>query len=395
MKKDSFINVLVVDDLEQNRYALSILLESNFKNVNIIEADSGEEALKAVLKNRCDLILLDVQMPDIDGFEVARMLKLRDNSKDIPIIFLSAIYRSDEFRNLGFELGAIDYLTKPIDDRQLLNKIALYLKLFEKIENEKRLKEKQEIQDILIIQQSKMASLGEMLQSITHQWNQPLNAISVISSNIENMLDSNAISRSELKNGIKNIKEQINFINNCMNDFKYFYKPSRGSSAFNLHNSILKTLHIIQNRILSSSIDVNIEGDKNLLVFGYENEFKHVIINLLNNSVDAINFNRAKKELSKHQHRGVIDISWSECSSVDSDNSLVILKISDNGGGCEDEILLSIFDKFFSTKGENGTGIGLFMTKTIINERMEGEISAKNSKFGLEFEIKLKKGMHA
>lgn len=123
-------NVLCVDDNENNLFSLNALLQtvSNIKSIDVL---SAKEALNVLLKEKIDLILLDIQMPDINGFELAKLIKSNKKTKEIPIIFVTAVFKSDEFIEEGFALGAIDYITKPIDDQQLLNKITLYLKVFD------------------------------------------------------------------------------------------------------------------------------------------------------------------------------------------------------------------------------------------------------------------------
>lgn len=118
-------NILIVDDNENNLFTLRSLL-SRLENCDILEANSGEEALKQVLNNKIDLILLDIQMPEIDGFEVAKILKSSKATKEIPIIFLTAVFKEDQFIKRGFNLGATDYLTKPIDNEKLLDILRLY-----------------------------------------------------------------------------------------------------------------------------------------------------------------------------------------------------------------------------------------------------------------------------
>ena len=134
--------ILCVDDNRNNLFTLSALLDS-LENVQTIEALSADEGLRVLLKKDVDLILSDVQMPDVNGFEFAKILKSNKKTKDIPIVFVTAIFKSEEFIKQGFEIGAVDYITKPIDDNQLLNKIQLYLKLFKEKErvtqSEKRL----------------------------------------------------------------------------------------------------------------------------------------------------------------------------------------------------------------------------------------------------------------
>jgi len=102
-------------------------------DAEVLEADSGQVALDIALNNpRIDLIVLDIQMPEMDGFQTASMLKVRQRTRDIPIIFLTAAYKTDEFQQRGYDVGAADYLLKPIDDNQLINKISTYLRLIEK-----------------------------------------------------------------------------------------------------------------------------------------------------------------------------------------------------------------------------------------------------------------------
>lgn len=132
MNRYADFRILIVDDNRNNLFTLRALIEKHM-DAEILETDSGQSALDMALKNpRIDLIVLDVQMPEMDGFQTATMLKVRRKTRDIPIIFLTAAYKTDEFQQKGYEVGAADYLLKPIDDNQLINKISTYLRLIEK-----------------------------------------------------------------------------------------------------------------------------------------------------------------------------------------------------------------------------------------------------------------------
>ena len=132
MNRYADFRILIVDDNRNNLFTLHALI-SRHMDVEVLEADSGQAALDIALQNpRIDLIVLDVQMPEMDGFQTASMLKVRQRTRDIPIIFLTAAYKTDEFQQRGYEVGAADYLLKPIDDNQLINKISTYLRLIEK-----------------------------------------------------------------------------------------------------------------------------------------------------------------------------------------------------------------------------------------------------------------------
>ena len=133
--------ILCIDDNQNNLYSLNALL-STIPNVTSIEVLNAKDALDVLLLQQVDLILCDVQMPDINGFELAKIIKSNKKTKYIPIIFVTAVFKTDEFISQGYDLGAVDYLTKPIDDQQLRNKITLYLKIFDEknkaLQSEKR-----------------------------------------------------------------------------------------------------------------------------------------------------------------------------------------------------------------------------------------------------------------
>ncbi|WP_257196828.1 response regulator [Acetivibrio clariflavus] len=134
MDADMPYRILIVDDNPNNLVTLKLLI-NEYINAEVIEAHSGERALKILCEQSVDLILLDIQMGKMDGFEVASYIKKNNKTKDIPIVFLTAAYISEEFKKRGFEIGAVDYITKPIDEYQLINRINVYLKLIEKERN--------------------------------------------------------------------------------------------------------------------------------------------------------------------------------------------------------------------------------------------------------------------
>lgn len=133
-KRTPLFKLLMVDDNENNLYTLRTLIEKHIDvDVQILEAQSGPEALKIALEEGdIDVIILDVHMPDMDGFQTAGMLKIRRRTADIPIIFLTAAYKTEEFQRKGYAVGAVDYLLKPIDDNLLINKISTYFRLIER-----------------------------------------------------------------------------------------------------------------------------------------------------------------------------------------------------------------------------------------------------------------------
>ena len=143
MNRYADFTLLIVDDNPHNLFSLRTLLQAHM-DVEVLEADSGQQALDIALGDKAiDLIVLDIQMPEIDGFQTASMLKIRRKSRDIPIIFLTAAFKTDEFQQKGYAVGAVDYLLKPIDDNQLINKISTYFRLIQKERDLNRLLEEQ------------------------------------------------------------------------------------------------------------------------------------------------------------------------------------------------------------------------------------------------------------
>ena len=126
-QREPTFNILIVDDNSNNLISLQSLIQEYLNNIKVLQAKSGLLALSVLMSERADLIILDIQMPDMDGFETAKYIRERQSMKHVPIVFLTAAYKSEEFKQRGFSLGAADYLTKPIDNSELINKLRSYL----------------------------------------------------------------------------------------------------------------------------------------------------------------------------------------------------------------------------------------------------------------------------
>jgi len=239
---------------------------------------------------------------------------------------------------------------------------------FEKIEIQKR----QISQEQLLIQQSKMAELGEMVGAISHQWKQPLNSIALLAQSMEDEHDV-----EEMENMVDLILKQVNFMSHTITDFRDFFKPSKEKSSFSVKDSINSIVELIVFQFNQKNISIITESiDFDDTVLGYENEFKQVILNILNNAKDALDSESIKN--------GEIRISF------ENSKDKITIFIDDNAGGIDESILENIFNAFVSTKGDNGTGIGLYMSKIIV-DNMDGEIEAVNIEAGARFIIKLKR----
>ena len=214
----SKFNVLIVDDVSENIHSLKMIIEDTF-DVNILTALSAQEAMEILMKNSVDLILSDIQMPEIDGFEFAEYLKVIEETKDIPIIFITGIYDKDEYKNKGYDLGAVEYITKPIDDALLNSKLKVFIDIFEKSKsNKKELEKKNEI----LIHQAKMATIGEMIGVIVHQLKQPINVLTLCCEEVKFTHIYSSIDDKFIEEFSKNTSEQIDYLSTTIENFRDF-----------------------------------------------------------------------------------------------------------------------------------------------------------------------------
>jgi PAS domain S-box-containing protein len=233
----------------------------------------------------------------------------------------------------------------------------------------------------LLIQQSKMAAMGEMIGNIAHQWRQPLNIVSSYMMRIENRYYDDNLNDEFIEDISDKINSTLQYMSKTIDDFRNFFKPSKERVEFNILSSIEAIVSITMEQLKNNNIELNITTeDKSIKANSYQNEFKQVIINIVNNSKDAILKNREKGLVQA----GRIDISVKEHMGY------VVIEICDNGGGIPKEIIDRVFDPYFTTKFEaQGTGLGLYMSKTIIEKNMGGLLTVSNKDNGACFLIKI------
>ena len=362
-------NILLVDDVSENIYSLKMMIEDSF-DVNIFSALSAQEGIEILMNENIDLILTDVQMPEIDGFEFIEYLKNIEKTKDIPVIFITGIYDKDEYKTKGYNLGAIEYITKPIHDILLNSKLKVYIDIFEK---RKLDVEQIAAKDKVLIHQSKMATMGEMIGVIAHQLKQPLNILSLYCNDVTDSYKYNEIDDKFIEDFSKNTKEQIKFLSETIDGFKDFFNPNKQKRVFEISHSIQTSLKLMGNQFEVNKIKLNLEI-QNEKVYGIETELDQVILNILNNAIDVFNERNIKNR--------EINIK------VLSKKSYTILIMEDNAGGVKEENLEKIFDPYYTTKS-NGTGTGLYMVKLVIKNSFQGDLKINNSDNGLRYIIAL------
>lgn len=506
--------ILIIDDNPKNIQVVASILRAH-TDYNILFALDGKEGLHRLNKNDISLILLDINIPGVNGYQIAKSIKSNPQTSSIPIVFLSA--NSDhESIEKGFEYGCNDYITKPFHSHELLQRVETHVRLFQtekRLENEvskshfllnqykevidlstlvfktdtkgtityvnkllcetsqyskfellgesadrviedgfldavlkneaagsywqgvlnnrkkdgtsfitssvgmplyneegdvveiicaskdisaeleakcrlesvnKQLEEKvfsevakNKKKDLMIEKHSKNAAMGEMLSMIAHQWRQPLTTISVLAANMMFDLAMDKYKSESFKERLEKITDVTQHLSNTINDFRKFFKEDKQLSAIIGEALIEECLALIGPSLEVDGIKIiRSYEEPSITIETYPGELKQALLNILKNAQDVLSV------------RG-IPAPYITIALSSSETSLSI-SIQDNGNGIDDTIIDKIFDPYFTTKGEhNGTGLGLYMTKTIIEEHCKGKLNVINSDEGACFEIML------
>lgn len=421
-------SILIVDDTPSNiRILFDILHGIGFK-VSVVQ--SGELALQQVPLIQPDLILLDVMMPGIDGFETCSRLKLNESTREIPIIFMTAL--SDvENKVKGLKLGAVDYITKPIQLEEVLARVKVHLALRNmqvKLQNEviqhsqaqaklqQTLNELQQAQTQLI-QAEKMSSLGQLVAGIAHEINNPLNfiygnlshahaytqdllkiieiyqqcypkSVPEIEAEVE-ARDFNFITQ-DLPKVLESMQVGADRIREIVLSLRVFSRLDEAEmKEVDIHQGIDSTLMILGHRLTNKSygdIEIIKKYGKLPLIECYAGQLNQVFMNIISNAIDAIN------EAIAHQK------IFSPCITIHTEliDNQVTIRIADNGLGIPEEVKERIFDPFFSTKAIGiGIGMGLAISYQIVKDMHHGSLSClsqlgKGTEFIIAISLKQK-----
>ncbi len=294
------------------------------------------------------------------------------------VIFNKATYEDTTGTVAGI-IGIIVDITKRKKMEETLIELNKNLESRVKEEIDKRRQQEQ-----LLIQQSKLASMGEMIGVIAHQWRQPLTALGLIVQDIKDAYNHGELDRKYLSNNVQEAVAQIHFMSKTIDDFRNFFKPTIEETYFPVDTAIKEVIALLSSQLGSADINVElvIEENVSLGIKGYLNEFMQVIMNLLHNSRDAV------LELKNRRRQSYINkpITISVCNR----GNKIVVSIGDHGGGIAKDIIDRIFEPYFTTKEEGkGTGVGLYMSKVIIENNMRGKLYVDNISDGALFTIEL------
>ncbi|WP_224982394.1 hybrid sensor histidine kinase/response regulator [Geomonas agri] len=440
-------HILIVDDSPtQAKLLEQMLAEQGYR---VRTARNGSDALEVIRSGSPDLVISDILMPEMDGFELCRRVRQLHDKAQLPIILLTHLNDPADVLH-SLEVGADYFVSKPYSRKLLLSRIrsvlegerlcrqgdvegevsvgyrgrqyhvhadcahtlelllatyemaaeknqellgaqALLSNLNRELEQRvlertaaltqetaERLQALEELRkkDEVLMQQSRQAAMGEMIGNIAHQWRQPLNAVGLLVQDLTLSYEYGNFSRDYLESSTGKIMQMVRHMSQTIDDFRNFFTPDKEKTEFHLEKVLRRTLALIDGSLNDKGITIELQAGAVPAVVGHPNEFSQVLLNIMNNAMDAfgerkVRAPRLKVVLSSHEERAVVTIA-------------------DNAGGISEEVIDRIFEPYFTTKEQGkGTGIGLFMAKNIVEKSMNGSLTVRNTGEGAEFRIEV------
>lgn len=330
---------------------------------NVLKTGSCREAGCELVKKYGEKmdILISIEAERSDSGDIVRslavMVDITDRKRaqlEIEELNKSLALRAAEIAEANYQL-------------EMLNN-SLEEKLREEVKKNRNM-------DFMLIEQSRLAAMGEMIGNIAHQWRQPLNAVSLIIQDLEESYEFGEFNEEYLKASVRQAMDVIAYMSQTINDFRNFFKPNKEVLHFSVKDTIQRAINFVAGSLNDCNIRLEVDVENDVFVCGQPNEYSQVILNILNNAREAC--------IGRQVADGRIAVHLGK----EGDKSVVT--ITDNAGGIPEEIIGKVFDPYFSTKESGGTGIGLYMSKTIIEKNMKGCLSVRNNGRGAEFRIEV------
>ncbi|QIR39660.1 response regulator [Tolypothrix sp. PCC 7910] len=427
--------IMIVDDNQTNLKVLCNAI-SNY-GWEILIATDGQSAIEQAEYAQPDLILLDVMMPGLDGFNTCQILKKNPLTHDIPVIFLSAL--SDKFDKVqGLLIGGVDYITKPFQKEEVLARVHVHLKIrfltkqleLQNQQLEQRIEERttklsQALDELKqsqlqLVQNEKLSTLGQLVAGVAHEINNPLTSLTgnlhFIGNYLDDLVNHLQLYRKhysdppadivknaktiDLEQIIKDLPAMLSYMNlgverisDISTSLRTFSRTDISHKVdFDIHEGIDSTLLILQHRLKASNKRSQIVVMKNYgeipLIKCYPGQISQVFMNIISNSIDAFDEKNEKSPEPENTGYEIVIIT-----SFNEYENLLNITFADNGSGIAPELISQIFDQFFTTKSVGkGTGLGLSISKQIVEEKHQGKIQCfsvlgEGTKFIIEIPV--------
>ncbi len=359
-------NILIVDDNATNILLIEAILETE-GFTNTYSASSALEAYEVLEHEDINIILMDIMMPEIDGLEATEAIKSNSKLSHIPIVMVTAT-DDDDLLKQSFELGAVDFVRKPVNQVELIARITTILQSQEK--------------DDFIIQHSRFDVMEEIIGMLAHQWRQPLSIISAIIGTLQTQKQLSILSDEDLTNSLKSISDHTNELSQMITTFREFFKTDAGPSLADPNDAIHEAKELMKEDLQQHHVNLELNLSEMEPIFYIQNLLVQVLTNLIANSREAAERNQVEDALitiSSFTQQGKINIA-----------------VEDNAGGIDKDIIDYIFEPYYSTKMEkNGKGLGLYHAKSILTQQLQGNISVasrdQTTKFLITFKAVSKK----
>lgn len=294
--------------------------------------------------------------------------------KDLDQELINDIVQATENTNLSEKIHA--FLTLYEEQKEINKKLDKENQFFLKREEKRNLLE-HEKKDKIIEQQSRLAAMGKMIDAVAHQWKQPLNAISMMIDMLQDDFKNDDVNNEYINDLDESVHLQIDHMVNTLNEFRNFLRPSTKNEDFYINTVVQNIQILMKDELITQNIHFHLQIDQTIQIFGNKNEFKHLFINLINNSIDAFN---------EHSISG--RNIYIRCFIKDKQ---IMIEVEDNAGGIPKNIINHVFKPNVTTKPEGkGTGIGLYMTSQIVTKN-NGTITVSNTQKGALFTISFRK----
>jgi len=347
-------NITEVIDITQNELPQdSQQFLSEEKQIYIQPINMGSELIYITLIPKSDA---SVSFKTED-YQAASLVLLMLFLAAFPLSFLLSRPTEHMFKIVSRQQDELQELTHTLEQR-----------VIEKTEENTK-------KDRMLIHQARLAELGEMIGNIAHQWRHPLTRLSLLLQNLKALNKKGRLSTEKMNDMLVKANEQIFFMSDTIDNFKNFYKQDQEKSDFVIRHAYEKMVEMVGHNLKHNNISISYKSDSDIKIFGNQNEFSQVLLNLIINARDALLSNQTSKPRI-----------WITASYEDNTAKL---SVSDNAGGIQGDLLEKIFEPYFSTKKEHGTGIGLYMVRNIIKEKFSGKVDVINGDEGATFRIEI------